>query len=437
MHMKSVVVLFPLTFVVACFAGDIKIVEQIVAKVNGEIITQGDLAKARKDAEAEVARAQVSSPRAKEMLAKAESNFLRDKIDQLLLVQKAKELEINVDSDISKRLAQIQVDSKIADMDKFHEYIHEQTGLPFEDFKLQMQNSMLTQNVIQREVGSRITVSKAEKLKYYEDHKNEFVREEEVVLREILISTEGKDEKGVAAAEKKAKDLASRARKGENFGNLAHDNSDAETAKDYGELPVPYKRGTLKKDIEDVVFNQQQGFVTEPFKQSNGFLVLKVEEHYKTGLQPFDAVQNEVMEKLFQPRMEPAVREYLTKLRQEAFLEIREGFIDSGAAPGKDTAWRDPAKLKPQTITKEEVAMRPRHRKFLFIPIPGTKKVPAKAGQNAAASSTPSNSAAPSKPSTAPPSAPATSAAVPAGTPGALPLQAAPGSASPELANQK
>jgi parvulin-like peptidyl-prolyl isomerase len=369
------------------------------------------------------------------MLAKAESNFLRDKIDQLLLVQKAKELEINVDSDISKRLAQIQVDSKIADTDKFHEYIHEQTGLSFEDFKQQMQNSLLTQNVVQREVGSRITVSKVEKLKYYEDHKQEFVREEQVVLREILISTEGKDEKGVAAAQKKAKDLSSRARKGENFGNLAHDNSDAETAKDYGELPVPYKRGTLKKEIEDVVFNEQQGYVTDPFKQSNGFLILKVDEHYKTGLQPFDAVQNEVMEKLFQPRMEPAVREYLTKLRREAFLEIREGFVDSGAAPGKDTAWRDPAKLKPQTITKEEVAMRPRHRKFLFIPIPGTKKVPVKAGQSAAAPSTPSSPASPSKPSAAP-SAPADSAAVPP-APGAMPIQATPGSAPPELANQK
>ncbi len=421
--MKCVVVLFPLTVGIACLAADVRVVEQIVAKVNGEIITQGDLAKARKDAEAEVARSQVPPARAKEMLQKAESNFLRDKIDQLLLVQKAKELEINVDSDVSKRLAQIQVDSKIADVDKFHEYIHEETGLSFEDFKQQMQNSLLTQNVVQREVGSRITVSKAEQLKYYEAHKDEFVREEQVVLREILISTEGKDEKGVAAAEKKAKELSTRSRKGENFGNLAHDNSDAETARNYGELPVPYKRGVLKKEIEDVVFSQQQGYVTDPFKQPNGFLILKVEEHYKTGLQPFEAVENEVMEKLFTPRMEPAVREYLTKLRKEAFLEIRAGFVDSGAAPGKDTSWRDPAKLKPQTITKEEVAMRPRYRHFLGIPIPGTKKVRAKPVQSAAAPSAPSK--------------PAASSTVPPGTPGAAPNQVIPNSASPALPNQK
>jgi parvulin-like peptidyl-prolyl isomerase len=417
MHTKCVAALFALTAGITCLAADIKVIEQIVAKVNGEIITQGDLAKARKDAEAELARQQVSPVRAKELMQKAEANFLRDKIDQLLLVQKAKELEIDVDSDVSKRLAEIQVQSKIADADKFHEYIREETGLSFEDFKQQMQNSMLTKNVVQREVGSRITVSKAEQLKYYEAHKSEFIREEQVVLSEILISTEGKDEKGAAAAEKKAKELSTRARKGENFGTLAHDNSDAETAQDNGELPVPYKRGMLKKEIEDVVFKQDQGYVTDPFKQPNGFLILKVDEHYKQGLQAFDAVQDEVMDKLFRPRMEPAVREYLTKLRKEAFLEIRAGYADSGAAPGKDTSWRDPAKLKPQTITKEEVAMRPRSRHFLGIPIPFTKKVRVKPGQSAAAP--------------AAPSAPAARSAVPPATPGAAPSAAIPSSALP------
>jgi hypothetical protein len=80
------------------------------------------------------------------------------------------------------------------------------------------------------------------------------------------------------------------------------------------------------------------------------------------------------MDKLFQPRMEPAVREYLTKLRQEAFLQIKAGYIDSGAAPGKDTSWVDPAQLKPETVTKEEVSNQAKHKKLLgAIPIPGTK----------------------------------------------------------------
>jgi parvulin-like peptidyl-prolyl isomerase len=181
---------------------------------------------------------------------------------------------------------------------------------------------------------------------------------------------------GIAAAEKKAKDLVARARKNENFGNMARDNSDAETARNYGDLP-PFKRGILKKDIEDIVFTKEKGYVTDPIKQPNGFLILKVEEHPRQGLQPFEAVENDIMEKLYMPRMQPAVRTYLTRLREEAFLEIREGYTDSGAAPGKDTSWKDPAKLVPATVTKEEVVSRVRRKRLLWlVPVPGTKPRP-------------------------------------------------------------
>jgi len=350
----------------------VTVVEQIVAKVNSEIITRGELEKTRQQAAAELARQKLTPIQLKQALEDAEANALRDRIDQLLLIQKAKDLSITVDSDVSKRLAQIQLDSKITDEDKFHEWLREQVNMSFEDFRQQLKDSFMTSEVIRREVGGRITISKAEQMKYYEEHKADFVREEQVLLREIFISTEGKDAAGAAAAEKKVKDLVARARKNENFGNLARDNSDAETSRNYGELP-PYKRGVLRKEIEDIVFAQTRGYVTDPIKQSNGFLILRVEDHYQPGLQPFEAVENEIMEKLYSPRMQPKVREYLTQLRQDAFLEIRQGFVDSGAAPGKDTAWKDPAKLKPQTVTKEEVALRVRRKRMLWmVPVPGT-----------------------------------------------------------------
>ncbi|HVX66414.1 MAG TPA: peptidylprolyl isomerase [Bryobacteraceae bacterium] len=354
-------------------AADVTVVEQIVAKVNNEIITKGELDRAREQAQADLARQKLPPDRVKAQLTESQANTLRDKIDQLLLVQKAKDLGIEVDSDVSKRMAQIQVESKITDQDKFQTFVREQTGQSFEDFRQQMKDSLMTSEVIRREVGGRINIPTSELKKYYEEHKSEFVREEQVILREIFISTEGKDAAGIAAAEKKAKDIVARARKNENFGNMAHDNSDAETARNYGELPA-FKRGTLKKEIEDLVFSQTKGYVTDPLKQPNGFLILRVDEHYQAGQQPFEAVENEIMEKLYMPRMQPRVREYLTKLRQEAFLEIRAGFVDTGAAPGKDTTWRDPARLKPQTVTKEEVALRVRRKRMLWmVPMPGTK----------------------------------------------------------------
>ncbi len=352
------------------------VVEQIVAKINNEIITLGELERSRKQIEAELSRQKLPASQLQAAMRQAQADLLRDRIDQALLVQKAKDLNITVDQDLSKYMAQLQLESKITDPDKFQQYIREQSGMSFEDFKQQAKDSMLTRDVVRREVGGRIVIPKAELQKYYNEHKNEFVREEEVGLREILISTEGKDAAGIAAAEKKAKDLVARARKNENFGNLARDNSDAESARSYGELP-PFKRGMLRKDLEDLLFTKEKGYVTDAIKQANGFLILKVEDHPQQGLQPFEAVENEVMEKLYPPRMQPAVRTYLTKLREEAFLEIREGYTDSGAAPGKDTSWKDPAKLVPATVTKEEVVSRVRHKRLLWlVPVPGTKPKP-------------------------------------------------------------
>jgi parvulin-like peptidyl-prolyl isomerase len=375
--MQSVVCFCALGVAGACRAADTPapvVVEEIIAKVNNEIVTRSDMDKRRQQFEAEAARQHLSLARSREALRKAEPDMLRDRIDELLLIQKAKELDIKVDQDVSKQMAQLQLKSGITDPDKFQQWVRDEVGMSFEDYKEQLKDGLMSQEVVRQEVGRKITVSQEEQRKYYEAHKNEFVREEQVWLQEILISTQGKDDQGVAAAEKKAKDLVGRARKGENFSTLARDNSDAETAEGGGDLPA-FKRGLLKKEIEDVVFQQAKGYVTDPMRQSNGFLILRVAQHDAAGLQPFEAVQNEVADRLFAPKMQPAVRAYLTKLRQEAYLQIKPGWEDTGAAPGKDTSWQMAAKLKPQTVTKEEVAMRTRRKRLLFVmPVPGTEK---------------------------------------------------------------
>jgi hypothetical protein len=104
-----------------------------------------------------------------------------------------------------------------------------------------------------------------------------------------------------------------------------------------------------------------------------GFLILKVEEHYQAGQASFEEVRDEVQNAVVGPLMEPKVREYLTQLRQEAYLQIKDGYVDSGAAPGKDTRWQEVATLKPALTTKEEVLSRSKPRKKLLgVPIPGT-----------------------------------------------------------------
>ncbi len=355
-------------------AADIRVVEEIVAKVNSDIITRGDLETARRDAAAALKQQGATGAALDKAIKELQRDTLRDEIDRLLLVQHGKDLNINVDSDVTKRIAAIQTQSGIADPDKFHDWIREQSGTPFEEFKSKIHDQILTQRVIGSEVMSRINVPHSEVEKYYDEHKTEFVRKEQVFLREILISTEGKTTEQAAQAEKRAKDLVARARKGEKFAELAKEYSDSDSKENFGELP-PYTKGQLKKELEDVVFKEKKGYVTDPIKQSNGFLILKIEERYEAGQAPLDAVESEIMEKLSMPQMQPKVRELLTKLREDAFLEVRAGYVDSGAAPGKNTAWVDPAQLRPETTTKEEVASHHHMKKLLWaVPIPGTEK---------------------------------------------------------------
>ena len=351
-------------------AAEITVIEEIVAKVNGEIITRGDIERTRKQMEAAMREQGATGQRLTDALAEADKNILRERIDQLLLQSKGKELNLNVDSEVAKQLADIQRRSGITDPDKFQQYVRDQTGMSYEDYKNDRKNDLLTNRVIRQEVASKITIKREEAQQYYDSHQDEFKREERVFLRELLVSTPpGAD---TAQALKKAKDLADRGKKGEKFEDLARSNSDSASAQQDGDIGA-YEKGKLRPEIEKTVWDQPRGYVTDPINVGNGFLILKVEEHQKAGLAGFEEVQPQITNQLFNPRFNPELRRYLTQLRMTAFLEIKPGYEDSGAAPGKNTAWVDPAEIKPETITKEQVAARQRRRRLLgLMPIPGT-----------------------------------------------------------------
>jgi peptidyl-prolyl cis-trans isomerase SurA len=359
---------------IALYGADVSLMEEIICKVNGDIVTRGEMLHDKKMMETELRQQGLSGARLADALNDSSKNILREKIDQLLLVQKAKELDIKVDTELNKQLLDIQRTTKIVDPEQFQEYVREKTGTPYEDYKAELKNNLLREKVVREEISRKIMFKKDELEAYYHEHKDEFMRQERVFLREIFVSTDGKDAAGMAAAEKKAKDLVTRARKGERFAAMAQANSDAPNAAQGGEMPA-FQKQDLKEELSKAIWNQSRGYVTDPIKveNPNGFAIFKVEEHQKAGLAEFEEVQYDVQDKLFRPKMVPALRDYETKLRAVAFLEIKPGWQDTGAAPGKDTTWSDPAQLKPDQVSKAEVAARGHRKKLLgLVPIPGT-----------------------------------------------------------------
>jgi parvulin-like peptidyl-prolyl isomerase len=359
-------------------APNIHVVEEIVAKVNGEIITRGELEEKNKEIEMMAAQSGLKGQARDQKVKELQADVLRQEIDNLLLVQKGKDMPgVTVDAEVTKYFNAWQTQLKFNDENKFHEFLQQQFGRSFEELKEQKKRELLAQRVIGYEVVQKISVPEAELQKYYDDHKAQYMRDEEVFLSQILISTEGKSPEQVAVAQQRATDLAVRARKGEKFSELARDNSDdPETAQNGGYLGAPMKRADLRPELAAIVFSDKavKGYITDPpVKLPAGFLIIKVEEHYAAGQASFEEVREDVQQAITGPKMEPKVREYLTKLREQAFLQIKEGYVDTGAAPGKDTRWQEVAQLKPATTTKEEVLSSSKaHKKVLGVAIPGT-----------------------------------------------------------------
>ncbi len=315
-----------------------QIIEDIVARVNDRIITLSDYQKALQALPQEVQQdCQQQQPpctpdQLQASLAEKKKNLLRDMIDQQLLIQRGKDMGIDVETDLVKRLDQVRKQDGFATMEDFQKAV-EQSGLTWEDYRSQMRNQLLTRKVIQQEVGDKVDIGNAEVQQYYDAHKSEFVRPEEVDLSEIFLKTEGKTPEQIAAIKKQAEALRARIVNGEDFAALAKRYSEGPAKDEGGELGE-YQRGQLAKPLEDAVFQLDKGGITNVIQTQTGFIILKVNSHYNAGLQPLDKVENEITNRLYAEKMEPALREYLQQLREESYIRIRAGYTDTASVHG-------------------------------------------------------------------------------------------------------
>ena len=170
------------------------------------------------------------------------------------------------------------------------------------------------------------------------------MRDERVFLREILLSTEGSDAAGIAAVEKKAKDLVARARKGEKFPTWRETTPIRRPRKQGGDIGG-FEKGKLRKDIEDQVWAKDKGFVTDPINIGNGLLILRVEDHQKAGQATFEEVEQEITDKMFMPKMQPAIREYLDQVaaRKRSWKSRTGGWIRAPRLANRPRGWIPPS----------------------------------------------------------------------------------------------
>jgi len=333
---------------VLCLAGAVAfaadtVIEEIIARINNSIVTRADLRRSREQMIEEVRQKYGSGAEADQEIARGEKNLLRDLIDQQLLIQKAQELGVTGDTELIKRLDEIRKSMHLDTMEAL-EKAAQQQGVSYEDFKQNLRNQIITQRVISQEVGSHIQILPEEVQKFYDEHKQEMERPETVRLSEILFSTEQPnvdkqaaeqpDQQTLEAAHAKAEQALAAIRSGQKFADVARKDSDGPTAAQGGDLGE-FKRGTLAKELEDKVFAMKANDISDVIRTKQGFVILQVTEHTPAGLPPLKDVENNIQEAIYYRKLQPALREYLTKLRENAFVDIKPGFVDAGASPNQ------------------------------------------------------------------------------------------------------
>jgi peptidyl-prolyl cis-trans isomerase SurA len=339
-----------------------QVVEEIIARVNNQIITSSEFARSKDQLREDVKQQDPNNP--DKAYADREKDVLRDLIDQQLLLEKGKDLGINGDTDLVKQLDQMRKEMKLDSLEDLEKEAEKQ-GVSWEDFKQTQRNQIITRKVIQEDVGGHLSLTKEEEQQFYDEHKSEMQQPEFVRLSEILIAPktvapapapasngaasdsastpadpanqaakEAAEAAALSAAEAKADDLLKQLHDGGDFAEIARKFSDGPSAADGGALGI-FERGKLAKPIEDKTFALKTGQITDVLRVKQGYAILKVDDHQMAGIPPMKDVLPKIEDALYYQKLQPALRTYLTRLREEAYIDIKPGYTDTGESPNQ------------------------------------------------------------------------------------------------------
>jgi len=323
-----------LTFVMASPVWAQKKIDQIAARVNSDIILKSEI-----DRELEVRRAELQQQGAtpaqiNEAIAEQSKTVLRDLIDRALLLQIAKEAGLNADLDVQKTMEQLRTERKYATMEELEKAIIKDYG-DLDEFKNDIKTKFLTQQVIDHEVIGRIIVTSEEMRKYYDENKQEFDKPAGVRISEITVLVDRRLPDQVATQRKKIEEALAAVKKGDDFSEVAQKYSEVSTAEKGGD--VGFIAGDLKEQTNEDVAKALQGLqknqTTDVIEFNDALTIFKVTDKHNGGILSFELAQNYIWSALVGKVAPDKIREFLTKQRQDGFIDVKEGFQDIGAAP--------------------------------------------------------------------------------------------------------
>jgi peptidyl-prolyl cis-trans isomerase SurA len=307
-----------------------KIINRVICRVNNEIITQRQFEREQQKLLEDLGQ-HYSGADLETRVRQQSADLLRSMIDEDLLVQKAKDEDINVETDIIKQLDEIREGNHLNSLQDLEKEVEKQ-GMVWEDFQDQIRRKLLVQQVIEREVGSRITVTREDCRKYFEAHRDEFNSPSGKRLGEILISINDKRTQEEAA--KRAQDAIAELKGGAKWEDTVKKYSEDTGNGPTGDIGF-VKEGAMTSAVADAVAKLDVNDYTEPVQVRSGYLILRVLEVRTAGTPKFEEVEQQVNETLYNQQMQGALRRYLGELRLQSYIQMAPGYVDTGAVKGE------------------------------------------------------------------------------------------------------
>lgn len=335
------------------------IIEQVLVKVNGEIITKSDLEarqiqalrqknpNLRPNSDAELQKA----------LAEVTPGVIVDAVDELLMVQRGKELGYTMSTEQFNGIVEnIKKENKIENDEQLQAAL-KQEGMTMADLRKQLERTMLVQRVQQTEIMQKLQVTDTELKAYYDAHKDEFGTTPGITLREITINVpttaQGINVAQDEAARAKAEDVRKKIIAGEPFAKLAADYSDS-GSKANGGLVGPLAKTDLSDELQKAIAGLKTGGVTPVLRTSRGYQIIKIEKLEESTTKTFDEAKAEVADKIANGKRGAEFKKYIVKLRAEAIIDWKNDEIKKAYEVGvkQQEAESGPGNGEPATERK-------------------------------------------------------------------------------------
>lgn len=302
------------------------ILEQILVKVNGDIITKTELEQRQISAlrQRDPNFRPGSDADLQKALVEVTPEVIVNAVDELLLIQRGRELGYSLGAEQFRSIVEnIKKENKIETEEQFQAAL-KQEGLTLEDLRRQIERNMLASRVQQVEVMGKIAVSDDEVKQYYEANKDSFTTQPQVTLREILINVPT-NEKGVNVAEDdaakaKAEDIRKRVDAGEPFARLASDLSDS-GSKANGGLIGPISRSDLSPELQKEIASLKVGQMTRTLRTTRGYQIIKLESSSEIKTKTMDEARPEIADRVAAQKQRGQMVVYLQQLRTQAIID--------------------------------------------------------------------------------------------------------------------